>query len=524
MSQLIQIADFQFIALKDGIGITEQDRKKFASMPLKDKYFSARVVDVPTSLALLAEFEKCPFANDDFRNDLDKETPQITKTDKFVYISPSYSVKSTQIPLLLQRAGLKIKRTQLVAYLGRGTQADEPYVLVNQDGTPFETSEKDVYGRANKLTIDIYDDILALRPEEYEKYLYVKKQIESGNYAKVDKADLYLWTLTESFIARREKLDVFYHEIKHAQITIILFDYLLNNPNCKLSAIDIFKQEQDNELSAKLAEVIEAINTFNQSEDKNDLSIFESSNILQQLLQGKKIEEQEKLLSDIPHIVHQVCLHRYKKFATYYKPQFIQNTSVKLSQIPLKHLTYDSDGISYNDIRRLMFTYSVYDARTGRYINMDLSEYVMNVDVIKSDIKMIQQMYRDIVIERQQTLDERSNKIQLNIIKEAQKRYLELINKTKYRETLADLQNGGMDYMSALNFIPGLTDAKDRETAKTVEINKAKKHQINKQKTEKELYKNLNVFQKAIHKIKEKVLFRKHSKAGNNAPDYDDCL
>ena len=133
-------------------------------------------------------------------------------------------------------------------------------MLVNQDGTPFETPEKNSDGRADKLNIDVYDDILALRPEEYEKYLYVKKQIEAGKSAEVDKQDLYLWALTDTFIVRREKLDVVFHEMKHAQNSLVFFDYLFNNPNCKLSGVDIFKREQDDELSAKSAEAIEAIN------------------------------------------------------------------------------------------------------------------------------------------------------------------------------------------------------------------------------------------------------------------------
>ena len=115
MSQLIQIADFQFVALKDGIDITEQDRKKFASM--SDGYFRSHMIDVEATWALLDEFDQCPFANDNFMNGLDKEMPRITKTNDFVYIRPAYSVKKDKIPLLLQKAGLKIKRNQSMYFI-----------------------------------------------------------------------------------------------------------------------------------------------------------------------------------------------------------------------------------------------------------------------------------------------------------------------------------------------------------------------------------------------------------------------
>jgi hypothetical protein len=521
MSQLIQIADFQFIALKDGIDITDEDRKKFTSMSLKDEYFSPRVVEVPTSLALLAELEKCPFANSDFRNDLEEETPQITKTDDFVYIAPAYSVKSTKIPLLLQKAGLKIKRKQFVAYLARIGNQDEPYMLVNRDGTPFEAPEKNSDGRAYKLNIDVYDDILALRPEEYEKYLHVKKDIDEGRFAEVNKQDLYLWALTDTFITRREKLDVVFHEIKHAQNSLIFFDYLFNNPNCKLSGIDILKYGQDDELSAKLAEAIEAINAYNQSGNKSDLSAFESSYILQQLLHNKSIDERKKLLSNMPYVVREVCMYWYKNYATGYKPQFVQNTLIKLDQIPLKYLTYESDGTAYKDIRKSMFTYNVYDARTGKYINMDLSEYVIDIGIIESDLKMTQQMYQDKVFKRQQFLDLRADKIQHDLITEAHEKYIKLVKETEYRKALIDLQNNGMDYMSALNFIPEVTDTKDKGLDKSVEVHESPKHQIAEHKTKKDSKQTFYTFKKAIHKIKEIFLSRQFRETGSDGRDYE---
>lgn len=520
MSQLIQIADFTFIALKDGVDITDQDRKKFTTMSLSDEYFTPQMVDIATSLALIDEFDKCPFTDDVFINDIDAQVPQITKTNDLIYIRPSYSVKNTKIPLLLQKAGLKMKRRQFVAYLARGTNPEEPYILVDKGGAPFETQEKDSNGRANKLNIDIYDDILALRPDEYEKYLYVKKQIDAGKFAEVNKQDLYLWALTESFITRREKLDVVFHEMKHAQNSLIVFDYLFNNPNCKLSGVDIFKNCRDDELSAKLAEAIEAINTYNQSKDKNDLSVFESSYILQQLLQGKDISERKKLLSNIPYIVREVCMYWYKNYATGYMPQFVQNTLVGLSQISLKHLVRESDGASYNDIRKLMFTYNVYDINTGRYINMDLSEYIIDIGVVESDLKMTQQMYQDNVIKRQEFLSRRADAIQSDLITDAQEKYKKLVVETEYRKVLTDLQSKGMDYMSALNFIPGVTDVNEKQGAKPVATCETSKKQIAEHKPEQEPKRIIDIFKNAIHKITSKHMSRHFKAKCDDGPDY----
>ena len=514
MSQLIQIADFQFVALKDGIDITEQDRKKFASMSFSDGYFRS-LTDVQTTLALLDEFDQCPFANDNFMNGLDKEMPRITKTNDFVYIRPAYSVKKDKIPLLLQKAGLKIKRTQSVAYIGRGTNKEEPYILINKDGTPFEMLKG---GHANKLNIEIYDDVLALRHDEYEKYLHVKEMIDSGRLAEVDKQDLALWSLIEAlFVTKLEALDVVFHEIKHAQNSLIFFDYLFNNPNCKLSAVDIFKQAQDDELSAKLAEAIEAINTYNQSSNKSDLSVFETSYVLQRLLHGKSIEERKRLLSNIPYVVSEVCKDWYKNYAIGYMPQFERITLLELRLIPLKHLVYESDGTSYNDIRKLMFTYNVYDARTGKYINMDLSKYIKAMGISEQDLKM----YQDTVVQRQRDTEYRKDKIHNDLIKEARQKYTELVKGTAYHKTLMELQSSGMDYMSALNYIPGVTDAKDKGLGKPVEVHEAPKQQIAEQGTEKESKQIVNIFRNAISKIKEQFLPRQIRKTGSDGRGYE---
>ena len=107
MSQLIQIKDFIFLALKDGINITDETRKSFLSKTMQD--FQGRELDVPTSLALISELEKCPFEKDDFVNGL-VPYPETTQDENYVYINPMYSIGSDKIPELLKSAGMKLQR------------------------------------------------------------------------------------------------------------------------------------------------------------------------------------------------------------------------------------------------------------------------------------------------------------------------------------------------------------------------------------------------------------------------------
>jgi hypothetical protein len=509
MSQLIQIADFRFIALKDSIYITKQDRKKYLTMSIED--FPVTMFDMPTSLALLDQLRLCPFGQGHFRNGLEKEIPQIIKTDDFVYVVPQYSIKNTQIPLVLQKAGIKIKRKQRIAYIVPGQTSTEPYVLVDKNGAPFETLMVSG-GRHYNLNIEIYDDILALRPEEYETYLRLKKQIETGHVDNINKKDAYIYMFADTFVQDgRQPLDVVFHELKHAQNSLIFFDYLFDNPNCKLSGVDIYKCEQYDEMSAKLAEVIEVINTYNQSDNKQDLSLFESSFILQQLLYNKSVQEREKLLSDIPYIVRMVCSYWNEKYATAYASQVIRNTSIELYLVPFKHLVYESDGTAYNDIRKSMFNYNIYDKKTGRYINMDLSEYITDIDIKESDIKEIQQRFQDVVIKHKKLLGARSDEIQYDLIDKAQHEYEKLVNETEYRKTLYWLQSKGMDYNSALNFVSTNNEftqpAEPKIVQETTNRNNVKSAPVKKQKR--------NIFLEAVNKVRRRILLKKTPKKAN---------
>ena len=139
MSQLIQLKDFQFIALKDSVVITDEDRQKFLSQTTAD--FGTDVVDVPTSIAFIAKIKPCPYADDVFINGVENEKEIFEDVD-YVYVFPKYSVKSDEIPLALKEAGIKITREQRIAYLAPGQTNDEPYILVNKDGTRFESEDK----------------------------------------------------------------------------------------------------------------------------------------------------------------------------------------------------------------------------------------------------------------------------------------------------------------------------------------------------------------------------------------------
>lgn len=490
MSQLVQIKDFQFIALKDSLHITEEDIKSFASMSMSDKFFSPKVVDVPTSLALITEFNKCPYSKNEFVNDLDEEVPEFTVKDDCVYVQASYSVKSEEIPLLLKKAGMQIKREQFVAYMSKGMNLECPYMLVNKDGTEFETEEKATRGYTNAPNIKIYDDVLVLSKDEYKKYLNIKDAVLNGQVSSVSRHDLYFWALINTFVDKRKKKDIVFHEIRHVQNSMIFFDFLFNNQNtCKLSVVDLFNKERDDELSANIGEVIDYINKYNKSDNKNDFSVCESSYKLSELMRGKNIEWRKKILSDLPAIVIKICNDWYRTFDLEYRKQFLGNTLTSLNQIPLKYFSDKTDGSDYANIRKLLFTYSLYDADTGKYVAVDLSKYVPDFGIDAKTLKILEEAYLENIGERQEYITKRADKIDYNLIAKAQEEYRQKVFNTEYRKALKDLQSKSMSYMAALNYV----------------------HVEDKAAVSKSQPDN-NVFKKAINKLFGNVLFMNQKK------------
>lgn len=452
MPQLIQTKDFTFLALKDDINITDSDRQQFLHQTFRD--FPSQRVDVPTSIALLAEFEKCPLQDNAFKNELEQPYPETLPDDKYVYVFPQYSVSSDTIPELLKAAGIQLLRTQRTAYLAPGETASEPYKLVKQDGTPFE--DTNVEARAGDSKIDIYDDVLALTKEEYHRYLNIKHTIDSGHFTQLSQQDMYFCALVDTFVTQKDKTDIIFHEIKHMKNKLIMFDRKFDNTNFALSGVDYYKINIDDEMSAKLSEVIRAINTYNQQTDKNDLSVFESTYILQQLLYNKTPEIRANMITDTELVVHMVCEHFNVIFAKGYKPQFMHDTLAALSNTPLNQICDKPNDAEYDIIRKKMFTYSVYNPATGNYINMDLSKYVPEHTLDAKTIGVINKIQQDTIQERQSRQDKLSKKPDQNIITTAHKQYRNLVLNTEYRKKLTELQNQGFDYSMALDFVSGM--------------------------------------------------------------------
>ena len=90
---------------------------------------------------------------------------------------------------------------------------------------------------------------------------------------------------------------------------------------------------------------------------------------------------------------------------------------------------------------------------------------------------------------------------------------------TEYRKTLADLQSQGMDYISALNFVPGVTDVQKNIEVQTLQEIAQPDIVEQKQATVK-IEKRENIFKRVIREIERKILSRRYRKKDDEGLDY----
>ena len=459
MSQLVQIQGYCFVALKDNKPIDDVARESFLTKTRSD--FPASQIDIPTSLVLLHEMTEYPANDTGFVNELENQYPETTRDDEFVYIYPIYSVKSNQIPDSLKSAGLKILRQKRIGYLKhQETNTEQPYALINKDGTLYDGEKYDVaQGNSNtaRLEINIFDDVLALTHDEYQRYLQTKHLIDTGTRTSdISRNDLYLWALTETFPTRREKLDVVFHELRHAKNNLILSDYTVDNPTSTFSGTDIYKQCMDDELSAKIAETIESINSYYTSQNKHNLSMFFENEYLYKLLYNQPQQEIDKILLNIPGIVELICSYWKAMFADRYVPQFLHNTEKELKSRPLSQISETPNNEGYEAIRKKMFTFSVYNPKTGNYINMDLSEHVKKHTLDDNITDIVKEIQTNVIAERQEQYNMYIGRADKDIINSAHVQHNVAIASTKYRQRLQTYRDQGIGYSIALDIAPSM--------------------------------------------------------------------
>ena len=157
---------------------------------------------------------------------------------------------------------------------------------------------------------------------------------------------------------------------------------------------------------------------------------------------------------------------------------------------------------------------------------MDLSKYISEPAVYGEIQHIIDKIYENNVVKREQSVQSRFDRVQHDLVRDAVQRQQELVANTKYRKKLTDLLERGLSYSEALDSEPGINIvAENTETLgekavfapKVVEEKKEKVvEQITPQPPEKP--KRKSIFKRATDKID--MFFLKRKK-GDSSIDYE---
>lgn len=464
MAQLLQISNYQIIALKDEVDITPEMRHRALNQTTGD--FSSDMVDVPTSLYLLAMLNKSHLIQRDFLNQADKLYPKIATDEKYTYIYPQYSLDSRTIPEMLKLTGLQILRNMKVAYVTDDKGNPDKYALTDTNGKPFENESNQTRARVTNKIITIIDNVAAISHNDYAKILSAQHKIDNKTpISQLPEKDVYGWALARTFQdALKTDKYIFIHELKHIKNEALFNDAIMSQRDITLSAMDFYKIAIDNEISAKLAEVFKAIEIFQRKSNPTDISMFGAVPWMLSYMKNIPAQSRYAASMNLREIVSKTCEYWNKVFLDAYNPQFMFNTDVHLNQLALDNISDTPNDANYAHIRSLFYNFSIYNPATGNYINMDLSDYVPSPHLSQAQKLQLTQMQTDIVSQRRDLIAKYDTRIDHSLLDAALAMQRNALAQSAYMQQLNELRAKGYNAGAALDLCMGMNIvAKDME-------------------------------------------------------------
>lgn len=377
MSQLAVIDGFKVIALKDGVNLDEMLRRELLSTPIEK--LSKDIVDIRTSLILNIEIPKIMLYNRPFVNNASDYYPKTTSYGKYVSVYPQYVIRDNMVPYLIQKSGLNILRESQEVFIGRSNKADYAFELFDADGNPI-AGTCGTRGMAGYGKIIMNDLVAVVSDDDYKHAQQADKMLKKSDLlaSEIDVDYLSLALLIKSFYSVADETEnIFLHEIKHCKNSLLLWPRLHMDEVTEFSGLDCWRENVDDEISAKLAEVIDAVSRYLKKGQADDLGAFENAKWIQAWLYSMDESLRIDAAMNIPELVRRTYDWWMEKMYSSYSEKFPILLKDRLNtMVPARKIRVESDGVEYEKWRHLIFNYSVYNPATGHYVNMDLSQYV----------------------------------------------------------------------------------------------------------------------------------------------------
>lgn len=158
------------------------------------------------------------------------------------------------------------------------------------------------------------------------------------------------------------------HELTHVKNTVLQTGYCLKNGAKRLSVEDYYRLQVEDERSAYLSQVFNAVNAYLKKGNPKDFSMFdgESSQLLlamRNMPESKRFEyvQNPKNLLDSAFASFEKNHRR-----SYDKKQFLRNMKLEIQLVPLS-AAEDTDRTEFFKRRSLLYRFQLYNPQTGAY-------------------------------------------------------------------------------------------------------------------------------------------------------------
>ena len=180
---------------------------------------------------------------------------------------------------------------------------------------------------------------------------------------------------------------IFVHEAHHLRNRILLLNRSLK-PNTKaLGAVDMYYITVEDERSSHLAVIIDRINRY--WKDRNWEELLSKEPCLE-ALRMRSVEDRNRLLSNLDFVTN----IKLKHWTETYLDAHIERIALRLAFLQRYNSIakgFDNKRNEYVLMRSLLYSYRVYNPRTGKYKMTRLDKY------IKIDIPVTDQIMRNII-------------------------------------------------------------------------------------------------------------------------------
>lgn len=322
----------------------------------------------------------------EYLNELDKNIlpPSIENAPNTIHFDNA--IPNTEVPRLIQNLGYKIVAHDDVYPVVYNAEKQK-YEIKN-----FKLRRATVYQSIKK--IEFVRNHFSFTPDDYNtlKRLIIianrEVQRNSGRpleqvFPDPKKRSLYKIYMEEKSNVRHRFLTL-NHELVHIKNNVLSSGLNLKKSAKRLSVEDYYRLQVEDERSAYLSQIINAVNEYLKKGNPSDFSSFDNE-AMELLIEVASVPKDKRFeYVQNPENLIKCSFNHFEKYhrKSYDKGQFQKNMLIDMQKVPLS-LDEDVDRKEFLLNRSLFYRFKLYNPQTRAYEEKNFSSYIKPEDEVK---------------------------------------------------------------------------------------------------------------------------------------------